>query len=84
MNVREKFQNNIHCVCNQHVIFDVISDVECDWGTHVLVQCPKCEEVFSTDKECPAFQNILKLLINNPSLYSSKEEREYKTDSHPR
>ena len=79
----EKFQNKLYCICNEHVIFDVIDEIECDWGVHSVVQCPKCEELFSTDKECPAFQNILKLLSNNPSLYSDKEKSEYLSNSHP-
>ena len=83
MSLTKKFQNKLYCVCNKHVIFDVIENVECDWGYHVLIQCPRCEELFSTDKKCPAFQNILKLLFNNPSLYSKKEESEYETNSHP-
>ena len=83
MDLTKKFQNNLHCICDEHVIFDIVYDVECDWGTHVLVQCPRCEEIFSTDKKCPAFQNILKLLTNNPSLYSGEEETEYQLNSHP-
>ena len=79
----EKFQNKLHCICNEHVIFDVINEIECDWGFHTVIQCPKCEELFSTDKECPAFQNILKLLNHNPSLYSDKEKFEYLSNSHP-
>ena len=78
-----KFQNKLRCICNEQVIFDVIKDVECDWGSHVLIQCPKCEELFSTDKKCPAFQDVLKLSLNNQSLYSKKEELEYQLDSHP-
>ncbi len=83
MSITKKFQTNIHCICDECVVFDIIYDVECDWGIHTLVQCPKCEEVFSTDKRGPAFQNILKLLINNPSLYSNKEETDYQINSHP-
>ena len=83
MDLTKKFQNNLHCICDEHVIFDIVYDVECDWGNHVLVQCPRCEEIFSTDKKCPAFQNILKLLTNNPSLYSGEEETEYQLNSHP-
>lgn len=79
----EKFQNKLYCICNEHVIFDVIDEIECDWGVHSVIQCPKCEELFSTDKECPAFQNILKLLNNNPSLYSDEEKSKYFSNSHP-
>ena len=83
MDLTKKFQNDLHCICNEHVVFDIIYDVGCDWGTHVLVQCPRCEEIFSTDKKCPAFKNILKLLTNNPSLYSGEEKTEYQLNSHP-
>ena len=62
----EKFQNNLKCVCNNIVIFEIIDDVECNWGTHTIIQCPKCEELFTVDKKCPAFQNMEQLLqINN-------------------
>ena len=81
--MNEKFQNPLCCVCNEFVIFDVIDEIDCDWGSHTVIQCPKCEELFSTDKECPAFQNILKLLNNNPSLYSDKEKSAYVSNSHP-
>ncbi len=84
MNLTEKFQDELQCICDERVVFDIIEDVECDWGSHILIQCPRCEELFSTDKECPAFQNILKLSFNNPSLYSKEEESEYQTNSHPR
>ena len=83
MDLSKKFQNKLQCVCNDNVIFDIIDDIECDWGSHVVIQCPTCEEIFSTDKECPAFQNILKLLTNNPSLYSDEEKSEYLSNSHP-
>ncbi len=82
MNLFEKFQKELSCICNQRVLFQIIEDVECDWGMHVLIQCPKCEELFSIDKKCPAFQNISKLFLNNPSLYSKEEESEYLKDSH--
>ena len=81
--MNKKFQNPLCCTCNEYVIFDVIDEIECDWGSHSVIQCPKCEELFSTDKECPAFQNILKLLNNNPTLYSDKEKSQYVSDSHP-
>jgi hypothetical protein len=83
MDLSKKFQNNLQCICDEHVIFDVINDVECDLGSHVLIQCPRCEELFSADKKCPAFQNILELLINNPSLYSEEEKSEYLSNFHP-
>ena len=83
MDLNGKFQNKLHCICNEHVIFEIIDDIECDWGSHSVIQCPKCEDLFSIDKECPAFQNILKLLKNNPILYSDKEKTEYLSNSHP-
>ena len=84
MDFSEKFKNELRCICNQRVVFQIVKDVECDWGIHTLIQCPKCEELFSTDKKCPAFQNVLKLSFNNPSLYSKEDESKYQTDSHPR
>ena len=81
--MNEKFQNLLLCTCNEHVIFDIIDEIECDWGSHSVIQCPKCEELFSTDRECPAFQNIMKLINNNPTLYSNKEKSHYLSDSHP-
>ena len=83
MIISKKFQNKLRCICDESVIFDIIDEIECDWGFHIVIQCPKCEELFSTDKKCPAFQNILKLLKNNPSLYSDKEKSEYLFNSHP-
>ncbi len=59
MNLNQKFQNKLHCICNEDVVFEIIEDIECDWGTHLVIQCPKCEELFSADCECPAFGNIL-------------------------
>jgi len=50
-----KFQNEVKCTCNEHVVFDVVEDIECDWGSHTVIQCPKCEELFSADKKCPKF-----------------------------
>ena len=83
MILSEKFQNKLHCTCDESVIFHVIGEIECDWGFHIVIQCPKCEELFSTDKKCPAFQSILKLLKNNPFLYSNEEKSEYLSNSHP-
>ena len=80
----EKFQNKLYCIFNEHVIFDVIDEIECDWGFHTVIQCPKCEELFSVDNGCPAFQNILKLVECNNSLYSDLEKLEYLKNSHPK
>ena len=82
MDFSKKFQHKLRCICNVDVIFEVIDDVECDWGTHTLIQCPACEELFSIDKKCIAFQNILELLQNNPELYSKEEKFRYALDSH--
>ncbi len=79
---REKFQNKLNCTCNENVLFELIDDVECDWGNHTVIQCPNCEEIFSVDCECPAFQNILKLTKYNNLLYSDLEKLEYLKDSH--
>ena len=83
MNLAEKFQNKLKCICNDNVIFEIIDDIECDWGSHSVIQCPKCEELFSVDKKCPAFKNILELLKNNTTLYSDKEQSDYLSNSHP-
>lgn len=80
---RNKFTNNLHCICNNFVIFEIIENIECDWGEHCVIQCPKCEELFSIDKECPAFQNIFELEKNNPNLYSKQEISDYLSQSHP-
>jgi hypothetical protein len=63
-------------------MFDVIEDIECDWGSHTVIQCPKCEELFSADKQCPAFKSIVDLLKINHVLYSQKELSEYMSSSH--
>ncbi|MDH5431094.1 MAG: hypothetical protein OEW78_04335 [Nitrosopumilus sp.] len=84
MNNQEKFQNKLLCTCNENVYFEIIGDIECDWGNHVVIQCPKCEELFSVDCECPAFQNISNLLKNNPSLFSNSEKLDYMKNSHPK
>ena len=84
MNLNQKFQNELHCICNEDVIFEIIEDIECDWGIHFVIQCPKCEELFSVDCKCPAFENILNLLQNNNSLYSDQEQSQYLANSHPK
>ena len=83
MSIIDKFQNKLHCICNDDVIFEIIDDIECDWGNHTVIQCPKCEELFSIDCECPAFQNILKLLELNTQLFSDEEKLDYLKNSHP-
>ena len=79
----KKFQNQVKCICNNFVIFEIIPEVECDWVIHTIIQCPKCEELFSIDVICPAFQNILKLLNHNTLLYTDKEQFDYLFKSHP-
>jgi hypothetical protein len=80
---KKKFENYLKCICNNIVIFEIIPEVECDWGLHTNIQCPKCEELFSIDVKCPAFQNILELLNENPLLYTDKEQSDYLFKSHP-
>ena len=82
MNI-SKFQNKLRCVCNDNVLFEIINDVECDWGIHTVIQCPNCEELFSIDKKCSAFQNIFELLKNNLELFSEKEKSDYLLNPHP-
>lgn len=82
MALDEKFQGKLYCTCNQLVVFDLIGSIECDWGSHTVIQCPKCQELFSIDKKCPAFASVLELLKHNISLYSDKEQREYLASSH--
>ena len=79
-----KFQNKLRCVCNNDVLFEIIDNIECNWGIHTVIQCPNCEELFSVDQKCPAFQNISELLKNNPKLFSEKEKSDYFSNSHPR
>tara|TARA_B110000014_G_scaffold137138_1_gene94886 strand:- start:32 stop:286 length:255 start_codon:yes stop_codon:yes gene_type:complete len=78
----KKFQNPLKCTCNNIVIFEIIPEVECDWGIHTIIQCPKCEELFSIDVKCPAFQNIIELLNHNMMLYTDKEQSDYLFKSH--
>jgi len=80
---KKKFENYLKCICNNIVIFEIIPEVECDWGIHTIIQCPKCEELFSIDVKCPAFQNILKLLKENIFLYTDEEQSNYLLTSHP-
>lgn len=83
MSIIDKFQNKLHCMCDEDVIFEIIDDIECDWGNHTVIQCPKCKELFSIDCKCPAFQNILKLLESNIQLFSDDEKSDYLKNSHP-
>ena len=83
MSINDKFQNKLHCICNEDVNFEIIDDIECDWGNHTVIQCPKCEELFSVDCECPAFQNALKLIHYNENLFSDEQKSNYLKNSHP-
>ena len=83
MSIIDKFQNKLRCICDEDVIFEIIDDIECDWGNHTVIQCPKCEELFFIDCEYPAFQNILKLLESNTPLFSDGEKLNYLKNSHP-
>lgn len=69
--------------CNVKAIFDLIDDIECDWGYHVVIQCPNCEELFSIDNLCPAFSSMIALLELNPDLFISVEKSNYLSKSHP-
>ena len=77
-----KFQKKLTCVCKNIVTFEVIPEIECDWGSHTVIQCPKCEELFSIDKKCPAFENIEKLWKENIKLYTNDEQFSYLVKSH--
>ena len=77
------FQKKLRCICDSDVIFEIIDEIECNWGTHIVIQCPDCEELFSVDKKCPSFQNIFELLKNNPEIFSKKDKSNYLLDSHP-
>ena len=78
----KKYQNKIKCICKNIVTFEVIPEVECDWGIHTVIQCPKCEELFSIDKKCPAFETIEKLWKENVELYTNDGQFSYLTKSH--
>lgn len=84
MDNKEKFQNKLLCTCNERVNFDLIDEIECDWGNHTVIQCPNCEEIFSVDCECPAFQTISNLTKNNSFLFSDSEKSDYLKNSHPK
>ncbi|MCE2506995.1 MAG: hypothetical protein J4F36_11150 [Nitrosopumilaceae archaeon] len=79
----QKFKDRINCICNESVNFEVIDEIECDWGSHVVIQCPKCQELFSIDNSCPAFHDVLDLEKNNFNLFSDKEKFDYALNPHP-
>jgi len=69
--------------CNVKVIFDLIDEIECDWGSHKVIQCPNCGELFSVDHKCPAFSSLLDLLESNNNLLNQQEKSSYLSGSHP-
>ena len=79
----EKFSDSKRCICGELVKFDTIYEIECDWGIHVVIQCPKCEALFSIDTQCPAFGSVLDLDKTNMDLFSGKEKFDYQKNSHP-
>lgn len=83
MTLSEKIQSKLHCICDENVFFELIDEIECDWGIHSVIQCPNCQELFSTDKKCPAFQDIFELTKINPELFTEKEKTDYLLNSHP-
>ena len=83
MLLANKFQNKLCCTCNGAVVFEIIEDIECDWGSHTVIQCPQCEELFSIDCECAAFQSVLKLTLFNKNLFSDEQKSGYLKNSHP-
>lgn len=83
MNIVDKFQNNLKCICNNDVIFNVIDNIECDWGEHTVIQCSNCEELFSIDKKCIAFQSLEQLFKLNIGLFTEKEKFDYLLNPHP-
>ena len=68
--------------CNTKIEFELINDVECDWGIHNLIQCPNCGELFSIDKPCFAFQNITELAKANEHLIDERELLQYLSKGH--
>jgi len=68
--------------CITKVTFVKIEDVECDYGIHTLVQCPNCEELFSIDGPCNAFQNLLELADYNSGILTNHEIDYYRLSVH--
>ena len=79
-----KFENiDVQCsTCRKNVRFELIDGVECDWGSHNIIQCPHCEDLFSIDKQCIAFGDLLSLHECNGCLLTDSEKLEYLTDPH--
>ncbi|MDX1596596.1 MAG: hypothetical protein R3327_06620 [Nitrosopumilaceae archaeon] len=85
MNVADKLlKNKLVCSsCNRSTMFLLVDDVECDYGIHTLIQCPKCQELFSIDGPCNAFESLLMLVKFNPKILSDDYIRTYATSVHP-
>lgn len=69
--------------CSAEVIFALIDDIECDWGSHKVIQCPNCEELFLIDHMCPAFSSLLDLIKLNHTIFNQQEKLDYLSTSHP-
>ena len=69
--------------CENRVIFEIILNVECDWGKHTIIQCPKCEDLYTIDGPCQAFSNLIRLVEFNKTLLTDDESREYSESIHP-
>lgn len=83
MDTIKKFKQRLQCICKSYVVFEFIDDIECDWGSHMVIQCPNCEELFSIDKKCPAFNDVEELSKINDGLFSNHEFFDYFSNSHP-
>ena len=68
--------------CGAEATFEKIEDVECDYGIHILIQCPICEDLFSIDGPCNAFHNLLDLADCNPSILNHHERELYRLSAH--
>ena len=79
-----KFTRTTICCssCNKQVTFELIEDIECDWGSHDVIQCPNCQELFSIDMPCQAFSDLTLLIPNNPGLLDESEKIRYLKESH--
>ena len=41
-----KFQKKLTCVCKNIVHFEIIPEIECDWGCHTIIQCLNVKNYF--------------------------------------
>ena len=83
MSFIKKFENRkLFCTCKNLVSFEIIDEIECDWGSHVVIQCPQWESLYSADKQCPAFQSVLDLIPYNSGLISNIEKSYYLSNAH--